>query len=56
MEGFPLAGCTAESTSVSGRFLTTAGSAFLVPSVLVALLPDATFTLNSVGNQENYHE
>ena len=35
MEGLPLAGCTTESTSVSGRFLTTAGSAFPVPSVLL---------------------
>ena len=56
MEGLPIAGHTVGPTSVSRKFSTAVGSAFLAPLVLVALLPDATFTLDSVGNQENYHE
>ncbi|RVW92587.1 hypothetical protein CK203_039384 [Vitis vinifera] len=56
MEGLPIVGCTANSTSISGRFLAAAGSAFPVPSVLVALLLDATFIPNSTGSQNSYHE
>ena len=56
MEGLPIAGHTTGLTSVSRRFLAAVGSVFPVPSVLIALLPDATFTPNSVGTQDNYHE
>ncbi|RVW41810.1 Transposon Ty3-I Gag-Pol polyprotein [Vitis vinifera] len=47
---------TAGSTSVSGRFSAAAGSAFLAPSLSVALLPDATFTPSNAESQDNYHE
>ena len=56
MEGLPIAGRTADSTSVSGRFSAAVGSAFLTPSILIVLLLDATFTPSSAGSQDNYHE
>ncbi|RVW75298.1 hypothetical protein CK203_055337 [Vitis vinifera] len=55
-EGLPIAGRTAGSTSISGKFSAIASSAFPAPSVSVALLPNATFTPSNAGSQDSYHE
>ncbi|KAJ9680357.1 hypothetical protein PVL29_019622 [Vitis rotundifolia] len=49
MEGLPISGCTVSSSSVSRKFSAAASSAFLTPSVSVALLPNATFNPSSAG-------
>ena len=56
MEGLPIARRTVGSTSVSGKFSAIVSNAFPTPSVLVALLPDATITPSSARNQDSYHE
>ena len=56
MEGLPIAGRTADSTAVSGRFPVVVGNAFPASLISVALLPNVTFTPSSVGGQDSYHE